>query len=157
MGGEHFAKHNPTKVVRCCAASLRFNRSVHVCYNMNVAGFLYQIRLLRVRFPFPVPVLLNASRFRLRVVSASASPPKNLSPFPVPVPRVPAVYGFKYSKPPPASLLRPSPLRGASAADAAGHLARLQRTSRAKVQRILIIANFKCTNLHIFVKKVISY
>ena len=43
--------------VRCCAASLRFNRSVHV-YCVNVAGFLYQIRLHP--FPFPVPVPRSA-------------------------------------------------------------------------------------------------
>lgn len=54
MGGVHFAKHDPANGVRCCAASLRFIRSVHV-YRVNVAGFLYQIRLLRFvsRSPFP--------------------------------------------------------------------------------------------------------
>ena len=142
----------------CAAALLRFVsiRSVHVYY-VNVAGFLYQIRMLRVRSPFPVPVPLIAFRFRLRVVSAATSPPcktlaRSYSPFPA---------SLRYTASSTA-IPRPrrccfSPRNGASAADAAGHLARLQRTSMAKLQRILELANFKCTNLHIFVKKVISY
>ena len=112
-------------------ALLRFVsiRSAHVCHTC-VAGFLYQIRLRSC--PFPVP----------------------RSPFPA-FPRYTA-----------SSTAMPCPRRCCFSPPQRGgllllllrpHIARLQRTSTAKVRRILIIANFKCKILHIFEKKVISY
>lgn len=131
MRGEHFAKHNPVRgaLLRCFASFQSF-RSCH--HNMNVARFLYQIRLLRFvpRSPFPFRLLHPVSGFVpfLLLQRPCKTLARSYSPFPA---------SLRYTASSTA-IPRPrrccfSPRNGASAADAAGHLARLQRTSNCKV------------------------
>ena len=142
--------------VRCCAASLRFNRSTHVCH-MCVAGFLYQIR--RLSRPFPVPA--SRSAYCVPFVGfvpflRLLRPRKTLARSPSPFPAVTRGTASSTASPRPRRCcVRP---RGGFCFCALRlRLARLQRTSTAKVRIILIIANLQHKNLRILCKKVISY
>lgn len=115
--GAHTSRSITPCGVRCCAASLRFNRSVHV-YCMNVAGFLYQIRL----HPFPFPV--TRSRYAYCVTFDGfvpflclLRPRKTLTHSPSPFPASPRCTASSTASPRPRRCCF-SPRCGASAAAA---------------------------------------
>ena len=155
MRGEHFAKHNPVRgaLLRCFASFQSF-RSCH--HNMNVARFLYQIRLLRFvpRSPFPFRLLHPVSGFVPFLLLQRPCKTLARSPYPFPA----SLRNVsEYCNSPPASLLLQSPQRGLLLLMLRGILHGFKELPIAKLRTILVIANFKHTNLHIFAKKVISY
>lgn len=131
-------------------ALLRFVSIVpHMFATCASRGFYIKLGCIRFRFPFPVPRSACCVTFVgfvpfLRLLRPRKTLARSYSPFPhlcdirLQILQVPARVAAA-SIPVERLLLLLLRL----------HLARLQRTSRAKVQRILIIANFKCTILHI--------
>lgn len=117
-------------------------------------GFYIKLGGFRVRSPSPRPVLLTASRSAASCrFCVCCAPRKTLARSPSPFPASTRCTASSTASPRPRRCCVRPRCGGLLRLLLRLRLARLQRTSTAKLQRILKLANFQCTNLRIFVKK----
>ena len=132
VGGVHFAKHDPIRGRD--TALLRFVSFVPFTFpRVNVAGFLYQIRLLRFVSRSPFPFCLMHPVYGFVTFPRLQRPRKTLARSPPPFPASLRYTALGSASPRPRRCCFSPPVTGASAAAAADALARLQRTSDCKV------------------------